>query len=47
MVSSSHEALHRIFQQDPGLFARAARNLGVAFPPPISSTELSTDLTET
>ncbi len=47
MVSSSHEALHRIFQQDPGLFARAARNLGVAFPPPLSTTELSTDLTET
>ncbi|SMF16142.1 hypothetical protein [Streptomyces sp. Amel2xC10] len=47
MVSSSHEALHRIFQKDPGLFARAARNLGVAFPPPVSATELSTDLTET
>jgi hypothetical protein len=47
MVSSSHEALHRIFQQDPGLFARAARHLGVAFPPPVSTTELSTDLTET
>lgn len=47
MVSSSHEALHRIFQQEPGLFARVARNLGVAFPPPVSITELSTDLTET
>ncbi|MBJ6644399.1 hypothetical protein G3I30_17800 [Actinospica acidiphila] len=47
MVSSSHEALHRIFQQDPGLFARAARHLGVAFPPPVSTVELSTDLTET
>ncbi|MFI2423503.1 hypothetical protein ACH5A7_05290 [Streptomyces sp. NPDC018955] len=47
MVSSSHEALHRIFQQDPGLFARVARNLGVAFPPPVSASELSTDLTET
>src|SRR5687767_1065359 len=34
MVSSSHEALHRIFQQEPGLFARVVRNLGVAFPPP-------------
>ncbi|MFF9484791.1 hypothetical protein [Streptomyces sp. NPDC014676] len=47
MVSSSHEALHRIFQQEPGLFARVARNLGVAFPPPVSASELSTDLTET
>src|SRR5690606_30633411 len=47
MVSSSHEALHRIFQQEPGLFARAARHLGVAFPPPLSASELSTDLTET
>ncbi|GAA0631536.1 hypothetical protein GCM10009535_03850 [Streptomyces thermocarboxydovorans] len=47
MVSSSHEALHRIFQEDPGLFARVARNLGAAFPPPIATVELSTDLTET
>ncbi|MEU5522578.1 hypothetical protein ABZ759_18430 [Streptomyces sp. NPDC047860] len=47
MVSSSHEALHRIFQEVPGLFARVARNLGAAFPPPVSSVELSTDLTET
>ncbi|MFI5565946.1 hypothetical protein ACIA6T_00930 [Streptomyces sp. NPDC051740] len=47
MVSSSHEALHRIFQEDPGLFVRAARNLGATFPPPVSTVELSTDLTET
>ncbi|WP_103546613.1 hypothetical protein [Streptomyces sp. SM1] len=39
MVSSSHEALHRIFQQEPGLFARVARNLGVAFPPPVGTTQ--------
>lgn len=47
MVSSSHEALHRIFQEDPGLFARVARKLGAPFPPPLSTVELSTDLTET
>ncbi|MGW2637647.1 hypothetical protein [Streptomyces sp. NPDC001348] len=46
MVSSPHEAMHRIFQQDPGLFARAARRIGVPFPDPVSSTPLPTDLTE-
>ncbi|MEU9576389.1 hypothetical protein [Streptomyces chilikensis] len=29
MVSSSHEAMHRIFQEDPGLFARALRPHGL------------------
>ncbi|AZM64573.1 MULTISPECIES: hypothetical protein [unclassified Streptomyces] len=47
MVSSSHEALHRIFQEVPDLFARVARPLGAAFPPPLSSAVLSTDFTET
>ncbi|MEF9905753.1 hypothetical protein [Streptomyces sp. P9-A2] len=46
MLSSSHEALHRIFQEDPGLFARAVRGLGVFFPPPVSASPLPTDLTE-
>ncbi|WGD41355.1 hypothetical protein [Streptomyces cathayae] len=46
MLSSSHEALHRIFQEDPGLFARAVRGLGVSFPPPVSASPLPTDLTE-
>ena len=47
MVSSTHEAMHRIFQQDPGLFARAARRIGVPFADPVASTPLPTDLTET
>ncbi|WP_330288609.1 hypothetical protein [Streptomyces sp. NBC_00576] len=47
MVSSSHEAMHRIFRQEPGLFARVARKLDIpAFGTPISVTELPTDLTE-
>ncbi|MFI2204107.1 hypothetical protein ACH47Z_25650 [Streptomyces sp. NPDC020192] len=46
MVSSTHEALHRIFQQDPGLFARAARAIGAPFADPVASTPLPTDLTE-
>ncbi|PWI07109.1 hypothetical protein DIZ27_29635 [Streptomyces sp. NWU339] len=46
MVSSSHEALHRIFQEDPGLFARAVKGLGVLFATPLSASTLSTDLTE-
>ncbi|MGW7046763.1 hypothetical protein ACWGDT_29530 [Streptomyces avermitilis] len=46
MVSSPHEAMHRIFQQDPGLFARAVRALGIPFADPITSTSLPTDLTE-
>lgn len=47
MVSSSHEAMHRIFQQDPGLFTRVARTLGLGFAEPASVTVLPTDLTET
>jgi hypothetical protein len=46
MVSSSHEALHRIFQEDPGLFARAVKGLGVLFDTPVSVSKLPTDLTE-
>ncbi|MFE9177047.1 hypothetical protein ACFYN5_12360 [Streptomyces sp. NPDC007126] len=30
MVSSSHETLHRIFQEDPGLFVRAVKGVGEA-----------------
>lgn len=47
MVSSSHEAMHRIFQHDPGLFTRVARTLGLGFAEPASVTVLPTDLTET
>lgn len=35
MVSSSHEAMHRIFHKDPALLTRALQQvLGVAFPEP-------------
>ncbi|MFJ4977725.1 hypothetical protein ACIP6X_20630 [Streptomyces coeruleorubidus] len=46
MVSSSHEAMHRIFQDHPGLFSRVSEVLGVGFSPPTSVTVLPTDLTE-
>ncbi|WP_329547137.1 hypothetical protein OG548_25865 [Streptomyces sp. NBC_01356] len=47
MVSSLHEAMHRVFREDPGLFARATRALDIPpFETPISATPLPTDLTE-
>jgi hypothetical protein len=46
MVTSSHEALHRLFQEDPGVFARAFDRLGVPFPHPVRTSLLSPDLTE-
>ncbi|AQU67019.1 hypothetical protein [Streptomyces niveus] len=46
MVSSPHEAMHRIFQEHPGLFSRVSEVLGVTFSPPTSVTILPTDLTE-
>ncbi len=46
MVSSNHEAMHRLFQHDPGVFARATRALGLSFPDPISVEILTTDATE-
>lgn len=46
MVSSPHEAMHRIFQQDPGVFARAVRALGIPFDDPVSAVPFPTDLTE-
>ncbi|MFG2029623.1 hypothetical protein [Streptomyces sp. NPDC048825] len=47
MVSSPHEAMHRIFQDHPGLFSGVSEVLGVRFAPPTSVTILPTDLTET
>jgi hypothetical protein len=47
MVSSPHEAMHRIFQEYPGLFSRVSEVLGVGFAPPTAVTVLPTDLTET
>ncbi|MFF2942356.1 hypothetical protein ACFVSQ_21165 [Streptomyces niveus] len=46
MVSSPHEAMHRIFQEYPGLFSRVSEVLGVAFSTPTSVAVLPTDLTE-
>jgi hypothetical protein len=46
MVSSSHEAMHRIFQEDPKVFARTFRALGFAFDDPVTATVMPTDLTE-
>ena len=47
MVSSPHEAMHRIFQEYPELFSRVSEVLGVTFNSPVSATLLPTDLTET
>ncbi|WP_280339176.1 hypothetical protein [Nocardia neocaledoniensis] len=46
MVSSQHEATHRIFRHDAGTFARAFRTLGLPFGDPIEVEQLSVDLTE-
>ncbi|MET8247852.1 hypothetical protein ABZV31_27690 [Streptomyces sp. NPDC005202] len=45
MVSAPHEAMHRIFQQHPGVFVRAARAIGIPFDDPVSSSP-PTDLTQ-
>ncbi|WP_236242857.1 hypothetical protein [Streptomyces sp. CC228A] len=47
MVSSPHEAMHRIFQEFPELFSRVSKVLGIDFPQPTSITVMPTDLTET
>ncbi|MEV1066836.1 hypothetical protein [Streptomyces sp. NPDC050263] len=46
MVSSPHEAMHRIFRDDPGLFARVLPRAGIPFPEPTEIRALDTDLTE-
>jgi hypothetical protein len=47
VANSPHEALHRIFQEDTSLFARAFnRLLGVALPTPRTVSVLNTDATE-
>jgi hypothetical protein len=46
MVNSSHEAMHRIFQEYPGLFTGVSKALGLPFIQPTSITVLPTDLTE-
>ncbi|AOT60486.1 MULTISPECIES: hypothetical protein [Streptomyces] len=46
MVSSPHEAMHRIFQEYPELFSRVSEVLGIDLPRPHSVRILPTDLTE-
>jgi hypothetical protein len=46
MVNSPHEAMHRIFQEYPGLFAGVSKVLDLPFVQPASVTVLPTDLTE-
>ncbi|MFB8439494.1 hypothetical protein ACFC7A_10640 [Streptomyces niveus] len=46
MVSSPHEAMHRIFQDYPGLLSGVSEVLGVDFGPLVGVTVLPTDLTE-
>ncbi|MGW4162811.1 hypothetical protein [Streptomyces sp. NPDC004788] len=47
MVSSPHEAMHRIFQHDPHLFSRLSDVLGVPLPTTVEAVVLTTDVTET
>lgn len=46
MVSSSHEAMHRIFQKDPGVFSRTFRTLDLPLADPDTVSLMPTDLTE-
>jgi hypothetical protein len=46
MVSSPHEAMHQIIQEDPGMFVRSFRKLGIDFPEPVAVSLMPTDLTE-
>ncbi|WP_330354852.1 hypothetical protein [Streptomyces chartreusis] len=46
MVSSQHDAVHRIFRQEPDLLARLVPETGVKFPEYSSIEPLDTDLTE-
>ncbi|MER7051927.1 hypothetical protein [Streptomyces sp. NPDC000351] len=47
MVSSSHEAMHRIFQDYPGLFSRVSEALSIPFPQATAVRVLPNDVTET
>ncbi|WP_028807839.1 hypothetical protein [Streptomyces canus] len=47
MITSSHEAMHRIFQKDPALLTRALQQvLGVPIPEPREFAAMNVDLTE-
>ncbi|MEU6278862.1 hypothetical protein [Streptomyces sp. NPDC047028] len=47
MVTSSHEAMHRIFQDYPGLFSRVSEALSIPFPQATGVSVLPNDVTET
>ncbi|MFH9729448.1 hypothetical protein [Streptomyces sp. NPDC017260] len=47
MVSSSHEAMHLIFQDYPGLFSRVSEALSIPFPQATAVRVLPNDVTET
>ncbi|MFF8591429.1 hypothetical protein ACF061_08240 [Streptomyces sp. NPDC015220] len=47
MVTSSHEAMHRIFQAYPGLFSRVSEALSIPFPKATAVSVLPNDVTET
>ena len=46
MVSSSHEAMHRIFRDHPEIIDQTLRTLGFDFPDTVATTLLPTDATE-
>ncbi|MFH8800094.1 hypothetical protein ACH4F6_10935 [Streptomyces sp. NPDC017936] len=46
MVNSPHEAMHRIFQEYPGLFTGVSKVLGLPVIQPTAVTVLPTDVTE-
>ncbi|MER6942393.1 hypothetical protein ABT294_00085 [Nonomuraea sp. NPDC000554] len=46
MVTSQHEALHRIFQEDTSLLARTFERLELPFPEPLQVSVLNPELTE-
>lgn len=46
MVTARHEAMHRVFQEDSGVFARAFKTLEIPIPAPIDAAILSPDTTE-
>jgi len=46
MVTARHEAMHRIFHSDPGVFARTFKALDIPFPAPVGAAVLGPDVTE-
>ncbi|MBM9504643.1 hypothetical protein [Actinacidiphila acididurans] len=46
MVSSLHEVMHRFFQEDTGLFARAFTRIGLPFEEPVAGQPFPNDVSE-